>query len=90
MDTNYTTQLFVSILFFAPGVLIFAGLAFVGILMALEKTFFRTEDQAVKPLDATTVNLTNQANPEPGRIVATLKQGAQQQPAAKRQHHAAK
>jgi hypothetical protein len=89
MDTNYTTQLFVSILFFAPGVLLFAGLAFVGILMALEKTFFSGDNQVVKPLGVKGVDLTTTANPAPGRLVATLKEGAQE-PAAKRQHRAGK
>ncbi len=71
MDTNYTTQLFTSILFFAPGALLLAGLAFVGILMAFEK--------ALQPQDMATTDLA--ANPAPGRIVAALKQG---QPVAQR------
>ncbi len=74
MDTNYTSQLFLSILFFAPGALLLAGLAFVGILMAIEKAF--------QPLNATMADLAR--NPAPGRIVATLKQGQNQQPVAKR------
>lgn len=41
METSYTTQLMLSMLFFAPGIILFAGLAFVGVLMVVEKTFFQ-------------------------------------------------
>ena len=90
MDTNYTTQLFTSILFFAPGALLLAGLAFVGILMAFEKLFDRNERTLIQPLNTQNANLTRTTNPAPGRIVATLKQSQHEQPAAKRQHHANK
>lgn len=38
---DFTVQLALSMLMFAPGVVLFVGLAFVGILMVLEKTFFK-------------------------------------------------
>ena len=55
MDSNFTTQLTLSMLFFAPGILLFAGLAFVGVLMILEKTVF--QGQAKQVLTATKLNL---------------------------------
>lgn len=86
MDTNYTTQLFLSMLFFAPGVILFVGLAFVGILMVLEKTVFKTETNAVLT-PATEVDLVEAANPAPGAIVTALKESTKQ-PAAKQQRKA--
>jgi hypothetical protein len=90
MDTNYTTQLFTSILIFAPGVLLLAGLALVGILMAFEKTVLRGEHDVVQPLHTAMTVLPQTTNPAPGRIVAALKQGQMQQPVAKRQYNAHK
>ena len=75
MDTNYTTQLFLSMLFFAPGIVLFVGLAFVGLLMAMEKTIFRGQTSQLN-LSAQTGNIdfTANANPAPGAIVQGLKQ----------------
>ncbi len=77
MDTNFTTQLALSMLFFAPGILLFAGLAFVGVLMILEKTVF--QGQAKQVLTATKLNLELPAatNPVPGPIVTALKDAQQ-------------
>ena len=70
MDSNFTTQLTLSMLFFAPGILLLGGLAFVGLLMLLEKTVFAKNDMAAPmPLDAKTVEV----NPAPGTIVEGLK-----------------
>ena len=46
MDSTYTNHLFLSLLFFAPGALLLAGLALVGLLMVLEKTVFGARDGA--------------------------------------------
>ena len=75
---------------FAPGVLLLAGLAFVGILMAFEKTFLRGQREMAQPLKTTMTDLARTTNPTPGPIVATLKQSQIQQPVAKRQHKANK
>lgn len=82
MDSSFATHLFFSILFFAPGVILFAGLAFVGVLMILEKTVFTAQQiiavaEPQKPLD-----LQPTANPAPGPIVQALKQSVTK-PAAK-------
>lgn len=73
MDASYLNQLFLSIFFFAPGIILFAGLAFVGLLMVLEKTVFAGKklpgtSPLPLPLDQLQV-----ANPRPGPIVASLK-----------------
>ncbi len=77
MDTNYTAQLVLSMLFFAPGIILFVGLAFVGVLMVIEKTAFRantTANLTQQPLD-----LPQTANPAPGAIVNALKDATQPQ-----------
>lgn len=71
MDSNFTTQLTLSMLFFAPGVLLLAGLAFVGLLMLLEKTVF-AKNAATGMTDAK-ATLPTDANPAPGQIVDGLK-----------------
>ncbi len=88
METSYTTQLALSMLFFAPGIVLFVGLAFVGILMALEKTVFKGQANATLNV-ATPIDLQPTANPEPGSIVNALKD-AQQPAAAKTQRRARK
>ena len=40
MDTHFLSQLVFSILILAPGVVLLAGLAFLGLLMLLEKALF--------------------------------------------------
>ncbi len=72
MDTNYTTQLFLSMLFFAPGVILFVGLAFVGLLMGLEKAFGHRQD-ALALAPAAAIDFAAPGNPAPGRIVNSLK-----------------
>ena len=71
MDSNFTTQLTLSMLFFAPGVLLLAGLAFVGLLMLLEKTVFAKT--AMTGMTAPQAKVTADANPAPGEIVEGLK-----------------
>lgn len=72
MDSSYMTQLFVSMAIFAPGIILLAGLAFVGLLMLLEKTGIfgaatpKLQQPVVTPDNAT-------ANPAPGPVVAGLK-----------------
>ncbi len=72
MDTTYTTQLLLTALFFAPGVILFAGLAFVGLLMGLEKLFGQRAD-GLQPLTTAAVEFAATGNPAPGRIVQALK-----------------
>lgn len=70
MDSNFTTQLTMSMLFFAPGILLLGGLALVGLLMLLEKTVFSKNDlTAPMPVETKTI----EANPAPGAIVEGLK-----------------
>ena len=87
MDTNYTTQLFLSMLFFAPGVILFVGLAFVGLLMMLEKTVLRgkADNAATKPQQP--IELAQTANPAPGAIVNALQESVAA-PTAKQQRKA--
>lgn len=85
MDTTYISQLFLSMLIFAPGVILFVGLAFVGLLMVLERTVFSGQDAAMPRTPVQPVDVAPAANPGPGRIVDAIKQGAQQ-PEAKRAH----
>jgi len=77
MDSNFTTQLTLSMLFFAPGVLLLAGLAFVGLLMLLEKTVFanRTATGMTTPQG----KVATDANPAPGEIVEGLKSAIAQE-----------
>lgn len=64
MESSYTGQLLLSIIFFAPGLVILAGLAFVGLLMAIEKIV------SPKSLQATTAStLSGTAS---GHVVASL------------------
>ena len=79
MDTNFASQFALSILFFAPGVLLLAGLAFVGLLMLLEKTVLGRAELSVAQGPAVDV-----ANPAPGRIVEGLKGATAQQAEPKR------
>ena len=78
MDTNFATQLTLSILFFAPGVALLAGLAFVGLLMLLEKTVLGRGDSALAQGPTLDAELPI-ANPAPGRIVAGLKAAVAQE-----------
>ncbi len=89
MDTTFTTQLFLSMLFFAPGVILFVGLAFVGILMVLEKTVFKGQTNATLTATKMPTDLTETANPAPGPIVTALKDSVKE-PAAKQQRAANK
>ncbi len=77
METNYTTQLALSILFFAPGIILFAGLAFVGVLMILEKTVFQAQATNVLTNGGLHIELPANANPAPGAIVTALKDAQQ-------------
>ncbi len=89
MDTTYTSQLFLSILFFAPGIILFASLAFVGVLMILEKTVFSAQKDVALANVAKPLDIPVAANPQPGAIVAALKESVQA-PVAKQQRHAQK
>ena len=84
MDSHYTSQLILSMLFFAPGIVLLAGLAFVGLLMLLEKTVLRSHVQVEAPHAAAADSLPSQANPAPGPVVAGLKAAVAQQPAGQR------
>ena len=72
METSYTTQLALSMLLFAPGLVLFVGLAFVGVLVALEKTVFRGQKEV-----NLTVEVQQGENPAPGAIVNALKTSSQ-------------
>ena len=48
MNNDFTMQLIISILIFAPGFLLFAGMAFVGIAMAVEELYFKGKEEIVK------------------------------------------
>ena len=72
MDTHFITQLALSILFLAPGVVLLVGLAFVGALMLVEKAMQHADPLALAtPAQATDFVATS--NPAPGRIVNALK-----------------
>ncbi len=73
MDTHFTSQLFLSILFFAPGMVLFAGVAFVGGLMLLEKAFDHTDTELELVVPQGAVDFAATGNPGPGRIVNALK-----------------
>ena len=77
MDTNFATQLTLSILFLAPGVMLLAGLAFVGLLMLLEKTVLGHADLALTQGPA--LDALPTTNPAAGRIVDGLKAAVAQQ-----------
>ena len=89
MDSNFATQLFFSILFFAPGIILFAGLAFVGVLMLLEKTVFKGQSNLAVTNVAKPLDIPVAANPAPGPIVHALKEGVKE-PVAKQARHAHK
>jgi len=78
MDSHYTTQLVLSILFFAPGIVLLAGLAFLGLLMLLEKTVLKGR-QAAAPANPAAQGDTATANPAPGPITAALKSAVAEQ-----------
>lgn len=63
MDPNFTSSLVLSILMFAPGIVMLASLSFVGLLMLLEKAY------GSKAIVTAPV-----ATQEPGPIVAGLKE----------------
>ena len=73
MDTNFATQLTLSILTFAPGVALLAGLAFVGLLMLIEKHVFVQQDLAIAAGPAVQLASSAVQNPGPGRIVDGLR-----------------
>ncbi len=69
MDTAYFGQLLLSLVFFTPGVVLFAGLALVGVLMVLEKTALRAQPlRSVGPQGRLSA-----VNPGPGPIVHAFK-----------------
>jgi hypothetical protein len=73
MDTHYIAQLLLSVAIFAPGVILLAGLAFVGLLMLLERTLLGAKtDQPAAQTEAT-VGPNGAGNPSAARIVAALK-----------------
>ena len=76
---SYTTHLFLSMLVFAPGMVLFVVLAFVGLLMLLETTVFRGKPDVVPNAAPKTVALPVAANPAPGHIVHAMKDVAQHQ-----------
>ncbi len=86
METSYTTQLALSMLFFAPGIVLFVGLAFVGVLMFLEKTVFAAKADVLVDTKQN-IELAAAANPAPGPIVTALKESVKE-PAAKQQRKA--
>jgi len=67
MDSAYMGKLLLSMLFFAPGVIILVGALFVGLLMMLEK--FGVLSRGSK---ATDVQDASAVNPPKGQIVAEL------------------
>jgi len=83
MDTNFATQLTLSILTLAPGVALLAGLAFVGLLMLIEKTVLRSQAVSLV-VPAHSVQAPAAQNPGPGRIVAELRAAVQDQEAQQR------
>lgn len=71
MDAAYLGKLFLSILIFAPGVIVLALALFVGLLVLLEKSgvFARMTQSRTAP----TVATGGEANPPAGRVVDELK-----------------
>ena len=76
MDTHYTSQLLLSILFFAPGLVLLVGVAFVAMAGLLEKFMVPAQPALVPAQVAHDFALSG--NPAPGRIVAALKDGLRQ------------
>ena len=84
MDSHYTTQLVLSILFFAPGIVLLGGLGFLGLLMLLEKTVLKGR-QVLPSQPRTQVPGEGSAtNPAPGQITAALKAAVAEQQAGAR------
>lgn len=80
MDTNFIGQLVLSIAIFAPGLVMLAGLAFIGMLMLLERTVLRSKPEiAVKGRTSVAQPHLPAANPAPDRIVAGLKDAVAEQ-----------
>lgn len=73
MDTTYMSQLMLSIAIFAPGLILLAGLGFVGLMMLLERTVLRGKVEPVVPQQQDVVA----GNPEPGPVVQGLKDSLQ-------------
>ena len=78
MDSNFATQLFFSILFFAPGIILFAGLAFVGVLMLLEKTVFKGQSNLAVTNVATMINEIAAASKEQSDGIVQVNQAVSQ------------
>lgn len=78
---SYLSQLMLSIAIFAPGLMLLAGLAFVGLLVAAEKLLTRNAKQP--PASAATPMAAHLAhNPPAGPGIAALKRAAAEAPAA--------
>ena len=76
MDTHYTSQLLISILFFAPGLVLLVGVAFVAMAGLLEK--FLVPAQPALVTAHLHGDVAQSGNPAPGRIVASLKETMQE------------
>ncbi len=87
MDTHFLSQLVFSILILAPGVVLLAGLAFLGLLMLLEKALFGRDSNVTLVTAQAAVDLAAGSNPAPGRIVHALK-ASMNQPVANTQRKA--
>ncbi len=80
MDSNFIGQLVLSIAIFAPGLVMLAGLAFIGLLMMLERTVLRGKpDLAVVAKTSAAAQHLPARNPAPDRIVAGLKEAVAEQ-----------
>jgi len=77
MDTSFTSHLILSIVLFAPGLVLLASLAFVGLLMLLEKTVLSKNN--IPQGDLRLVD-----NPTPGPIVTGLQDAIQDEKNKKR------
>jgi len=69
VELSYTSQLLLSIAIFAPGLVLLAGLAFVGILMVAERLLAARAPAAPVAVDTATPV----ANPAAGPVVEALR-----------------
>ncbi len=75
---SFLPQLMLSIAIFAPGVILLAGLAFVGLLIAVEHLVARSRNSLVAHAALAPTTKEPALNPQAGPVVAELLRAAQQ------------
>lgn len=75
---SFFSQLMLSIAIFAPGVILLAGLAFVGLLIAVEHLIARRRARLATPAALAPTAKEPAVNPQAGPVVADLLRAAEQ------------